>query len=183
MALKDLKSLIDNSLEAVFHRKEPSKEQLRAPLLKGIETATTQFQNGATRAANRWWKASNGVVALTVKLKGETFDINGVATNHFPEERFGDFMSAFKSAVEAGEFDAELANHGNGDAQVHIGKKRAAPGGGTRSYSEQSKLNIRVGGFRRGGMDDAAIRERLEGEGVEKALIDAAIARQPTKKA
>ncbi|WP_242152554.1 hypothetical protein [Sphingomonas sp. BAUL-RG-20F-R05-02] len=139
MALKDLVSLIDNKLSETFNRKEAKPEQLRAPLLKGIEQATKQFENGSTKAPGRWWKASNGVVALTVKLKGETFDINGVATNHFPEERFGDFMKAFKAAVDAGEFDAELKNHGNGDAQVHISKA----GGKRGPVSDEAKANMK----------------------------------------
>lgn len=122
MAFEGLKGFIDNSLEAVFHRKEASPEQLRRPLLKGIENAKTQYENGSTKAPNRWWKVSNGVVALTVKVKGDTFDINGVATNHMPAERFVEFLGKFKAAVEAGEFDAELKNKGNGDAEVHIGK-------------------------------------------------------------
>jgi Tfp pilus assembly protein PilN len=122
VAFEGLKGLIDNTLEAVFSRKEPDAQALRKPLLKGIEQAQTQFENGSTKAPGRWWRVSNGVVALTVKVKGDTFDINGVATNHMPQERFVEFLSKFKTAVEAGEFDAELKNHGNGDATVHIAK-------------------------------------------------------------
>lgn len=133
MALKDLLGLIDNKLSDVFHKPVWDKEAARKPLLKGIEQATTQFQNGSTKAPNRWWKASNGVVALTVKLQGEIFEINGVETNHFPEERFGDFMKAFKDAVDAGEFDTELKNHGHGDAKVHIGKAKSRGGKGSIS--------------------------------------------------
>lgn len=122
MTLEGLKGFIDNTLETVFNRKEPDALSLRKPLLKGIDNAKTQFENGSTKAPGRWWKVSNGVVALTVKVRGDTFDINGVATNHMPQERFTDFLGKFRTAVEAGEFDAELKNHGNGDAKVHIAK-------------------------------------------------------------
>ena len=147
MALKDLLSLFDPALEAVFHRKEAKPEELRAPLLKGIDQMEKQFLNGSTKAPNRWWKTSNGVVAVTVKLKGDTFDINGVATNHFPEERFKDFVSSFRSAVAGGDFDKELKNHGNGDAKVHIAK---APG--TRKpMSAETKEKQRVAALKRHG--------------------------------
>lgn len=124
MALKDMMSLIDNKLAEVFHRPAWSKEAARKPLLRGIDHAKRQFETGQTKAPNRWWKVSNGVVALTVKVKGDTFDINGVATNHMPEERFPEFLDKFKAAVEAGEFDDELKSKGNGDAEVHIAPAR-----------------------------------------------------------
>ena len=145
MALKDLLSLFDPALEAVFHRKEAKPEELRAPLLKGIDQMEKQFLNGSTKAPNRWWKTSNGVVAVTVKLKGDTFDINGVATNHFPEERFKDFVSSFRSAVTAGDFDKELKNHGNGDAKVDIGKGT----GKKRVVSEEARQKMRDAHARR----------------------------------
>ena len=127
MALKDtLASFFDNTgLAEVFSRKEADPAKLRKPLLKGIDNAKKQFENGQTKAPNRWWKVSNGVVALTVKVGGDTLDINGVATNHMPQERFVEFLGKFKAAAEAGEFDAELKNKGNGDAEVHVPKARA----------------------------------------------------------
>ncbi len=130
MGIKDtLFGLIDNiSLPEVFSRKPHDPAAARKPLLKGIENAKRQFENGQTKAPNRWWKVSNGVVALTVKVSGDTFDINGVATNHMPQERFPEFLDKFKSAVEAGEFDDELANKGNGSATVHIPKARKGTG-------------------------------------------------------
>lgn len=124
MSLKEtLVSFIDNTgLAERFSLKQPTMQALRKPLLKGIETTRQQFESGQTRGAGRWWTVSNGVVRLTVKVKGDTFDINGVATNHMPEERFLEFLDRFKQAVDAGEFDDELKNKGNGDAKVHIGK-------------------------------------------------------------
>jgi hypothetical protein len=131
MALKDtLTSFIDNTgLAEVFSRKAPDPVKARKPLLDGIARTREQFGNRATtvsKAPNKWWQVRNGVVALTVKVKGDTFDINGVATNHMPEERFEEFLTKFEQAVNAGEFDDELANKGNGDAQVHIGRARKA---------------------------------------------------------
>ena len=126
MSLTDkLFGIIDNvSLREVFHRKDTDLKSLRAPLLTGIERSRAQFGKGAT-GPNRWWSVNNGVVALTVKVRGDTFDINGVTTNHMPEDRFPEFLDHFRAAVDAGEFDAELISHGEGTAQVHIGKRRS----------------------------------------------------------
>lgn len=128
MAFKDtIKSFIDNTgLAEVFNKPAYDADKARKPLLKGIDNAKKQFENGSTKAPHRWWSVSNGVVALTVKVGGDTFDINGVATNHMPQERFVEFLTKFRTAVEAGEFDEELKAHGNGNAQVHIPKARKA---------------------------------------------------------
>ena len=131
MSVKNaLFGLIDNTgLAELFKRKPLDPTAARKPLLAGIENARKQFTQTprVLRAPHRWWKVNNGVVALTVKIKGDTFDINGVATNHMPEDRFEEFLTRFRQAVEAGEFDEELANKGNGDAKVLIPKadKRA----------------------------------------------------------
>lgn len=127
MALKDkLASFIDNTgLAEVFTRTPHDPEKARKPLLDGIARTRAQFaerQTKASKGPHKWWQLRNGVVALTVKVQGDTFDINGVATNHMPEERFEEFLNAFEKAVKAGEFDEELKNKGNGEAKVHIGK-------------------------------------------------------------
>ena len=132
MSIKSaLFSFIDNTgLAEVFQRKPHDAKAARKPLLAGIENARKQFTQTprVLKAPNRWWKVNNGVVALTVKLKGDTFGINGVATNHMPEDRFEEFLAQFRQSVEAGEFDEELANKGNGEAKVVIPKMEKAAG-------------------------------------------------------
>lgn len=117
-------------LAEIFQRKPHDSKAARKPLLTGIENARKQFTQTprVLKAPNRWWKVNNGVVALTVKIKRDTFEINGVATNHMPEDRFEEFLAQFRQAVEAGEFDDELANKGNGDAKVVIPKAEKPAG-------------------------------------------------------
>ena len=89
----------------------------RKPLLDGIRRAQEQFaaRRGDTgKATNRWWQIKNGVVALTVKVGGETLPINGAATNHLPVDRFEEFLTQFEQAVNEGEFDDELKAKGIG---------------------------------------------------------------------
>ena len=124
MALGELFGMIDNRLKEVFDRKGVDPAKARRPLLKGIERTAEQFRSGA-KGPNQWWRVKNGVVALTVKVAGDTFDINGVATNHMPEDRFLEFLDWMRDAVDAGTFDEELAHKGNGDAKVHIPKRNA----------------------------------------------------------
>jgi len=121
VALGDLIGIIDNKLKDVFERRAADPAKARKPLLKGIDRTLEQFNAGKT-GPNQWWRVKNGVVALTVKVQGDTFDINGVATNHMPEDRFVEFLGKMRDAVDAGAFDAELANKGNGDAKVRIPK-------------------------------------------------------------
>ena len=49
------------------------------------------------------------MVAFSPKLKGQPLVLNGVTTNHVSEGDCPAFMAAFRSAVEAGELDAEEA--------------------------------------------------------------------------
>jgi len=123
MALHDMLGMMDNRLKSVFDRKATDPARLRRPLLKGIERTREQHAAGRT-GPGQWWKARNGVVAFTAKLKGRTLDINGSATNHVSEEQFASFLDAFRAAVEAGEFDAELAHDGHGDATVAVPTRR-----------------------------------------------------------
>ena len=126
MALKDYLAIIDNGLKQLFDRKAEDPVKARRPLLRGIDRTLTQFKAGSTGAPTGWYRIKNGVVALTVKVGGDTLDINGSATNHLPAERFEAFLAAMRTAVDAGEFDAELANHGKGNAEVVIAKRKAA---------------------------------------------------------
>lgn len=126
MALKDYLSMIDNALKDVFERKAVDPTKARRPLLRGVDRAVAQFKAGSAGTPTGWYRLRNGVVALTVKVDGDTFAINGATTNHLPADKFEAFLQAMRAAVEAGEFDAELANHGKGDAKVTSPSRKAA---------------------------------------------------------
>ena len=126
MALKDYLAIIDNGLKQLFDRKAEDPVKARRPLLRGIDRTLTQFKAGSTGAPTGWYRIKNGVVALTVKVGGDTFTINGVATNHMPADRFEKFLELMRIEVDAGEFDAELANHGKGEVEVNIPKRKVS---------------------------------------------------------
>jgi hypothetical protein len=81
MALKDYLGVINNALKSVFDRKPVDPTKARRPLLRGIDRTLAQFKNGSKGTPSGWYQLKNGVVALTVKVAGDTFDINGVATS------------------------------------------------------------------------------------------------------
>ena len=126
MALKDYLGIIDNGLKHLFDRKTVDPAKARRPHLRGIDRTLAQFKAGSTGTPTGWYQLRNNVIALTVKIGGDTFTINGVATNHMPADRFEEFLGLMRAEVEAGEFDAELANHGKGEVEVNIPKHKAA---------------------------------------------------------
>lgn len=126
MALKNYLEIIDNGLKHLFERKAADPTKARRPLLRGIDRTLAQFKTGSAGTPTGWYRLKNGVVALTVKMAGDTFEINESATNHLPADRFEEFLGHMRAAVEAGAFDAELANKGEGDAAVELPKR--APG-------------------------------------------------------
>ena len=112
MALKDYLGIIDNGLKHLFDRKANDPAKARRPLIRGIDRTLTQFKTGSTGTPTGWYRLKNGVIALTVKVHGNTFNFNGVTTNHMPADRFEEFLTAMRAAVDDGEFDAKLAHKG-----------------------------------------------------------------------
>jgi hypothetical protein len=172
MSLKEaLLGFIDNvSLPAIFSRKAENLKELRQPLLKGISNAKRQFENGQTRAPHRWWKLNNDVVALTVKVSGNVFMINGVQTNHIPSDRFADFLDKFAAAVDAGDFDEELRHKGAGDAAVKIPKvKRAAAKPALKAKSATATAATTIGALAAPAPSEATAAPKLPAAKAAKA--------------
>ena len=170
----DLSKFIDNSLKSEFQAKPYTVDKDRAKLVARFSKAADQFPN--SKAPNKIWKLANGVVEVRVPLGSGALNINGSTTNYVPEGQFKGFITALIEATQAGEFDGALK------AIQTAPQAPQKASSGTRTFSEASKLNIRVGGFRRGGKSDAEIRKLLTEEGVEKAAIDAALAKKAAKK-
>ncbi|OAN51839.1 hypothetical protein [Sphingobium sp. TCM1] len=166
----DLSKFIDNSLKSEFEARPYDVTKDRSRLVGRLEAARAQFTtNGAVRGP-KLYTVKNGVVEFKVGVKGVDLTINKATVNYIPESQFEAFLTALIDAVNAGEFDIVFTASAAAPAATS-----AAPRA-KRNVSEASRLNIRVGGFRRGGKTDAEIRKQLADEGVEKAAIDAALA-------
>lgn len=123
--MKDYLGIIDNGLKQLFDRKAADPAKARRPLIRGLDRARAQFKADSSGTPTGWYQVKNGVVALTVKVGGDTFAINGVTTNHLPADRFEEFLAAMRAAVDTGAFDTELANHGKSAAEVEMPKRKA----------------------------------------------------------
>lgn len=165
----DLSKFIDNSLKAEFEAKPYDVSKDRAKLIKRFQAALTQFKAGQAKAPNKLWKLSNGVVEFKVPFGADALVIGGAKVNYIPEGQFPGFIDALIEATGSGEFDGAFKAVQAAPTATASAPKRE------RNVSEASRLNIRVGGFRRGGKTDAQIRKQLTEEGLDKAAIDAAI--------
>lgn len=115
MALKDMIALVDDKLADVFHTRKPDAAKLRAPVLKAIERTRSQFSQGDVVRGPKWFKSANGVVAFTPTLRGgHPLQVNGQTTVFIAADRFPEFLDHMQAAVQAGEFDGQLAAGGNG---------------------------------------------------------------------
>lgn len=125
MALKDILALVDDKLADVFHSTKPDPAKLRAPAIKRLDTAKTQFLATEPQRGRKIWRAKNNVVEVALP-----FALNGEATVYVPSERFPDFVDKLKAAVEAGELDAELvtAAEGGEAPAATSGRKRRGTG-------------------------------------------------------
>lgn len=170
MAKVDLSKFIDNSLKAEFDAKPYDVASDRSRLVGRFNTALAQFKSGGKVKGRKLFTNRNGVVEFKAAVKGVDLTIHGATINYIPEGQFEPFLKALIEATNAGEFDNVFTAGAAAPVKASGAPKRE------RNVSEASRLNIRVGGFRRGGKTDAEIRKQLTEEGVDKAAIDAAIA-------
>lgn len=142
--LADALKLVDDTLGTTFAKPAFDAEKARRPLIRGIEKTKTQFTEGKTKAPRRWWDVSNNVVAFSPTLEGQPLQINGKDILYIPTERFVEFLDTVRAAVEAGEFDDELKNGGQGDASVktpRAARAKKEPGSGS-GWSEERRARF-----------------------------------------
>ncbi len=169
--------LIDNTLGTHFHAPVYDAQKGRDKLVKLIDSAASQHKEGKTKVPNRAWTVgNNNSVAFAPKLSGNPVMIGGHDTNYVAAEHFPAFLAKLKAAVQAGDLDAEIEAALDGTAKPTTAGPTSSKGG-KRSYSEESLLNIKVGGYRRGANPKpwGEIKSLLTNEGYEAGKVDAAI--------
>jgi carbon monoxide dehydrogenase subunit G len=172
----DLSKYIDNDLAAEFNAPVYDPLKGRAKALAGVKRTMDQFlATKPSTAPNKWFTVKGAVVKFTAVLNGQAIGIDDEEIVYIPKEQFAAFLTDFSAAIDAGDFDDEIEAALTAKAGS-VAVSAAPKAKGTRVYSEASKLNIRVGGFRRGGMADDEIRAKLASEGVDKSTIDTALA-------
>lgn len=181
MAIDDLFKLHDASLASTFSQKpyDPTKD--RAALVKALDAAIEQFNNGRTKVPNRMWSVSNGVVEFKPKFKGKPIALSGTDTFYVPQERFEEAVGVVRKAVEFGELDEVFQSGGDktAPATAQSGVPKAA-----RAYDNVTKASFKINGMSRGAnpKSEKEIRAELLKEGFTKEDIDAAYKRRADKK-
>jgi len=120
MSIKDLVSGLEDRVDHLFTAAEPvAPATLREPVLRGIARAEDQWASPSPGLQPDWFSESNGSVAFTPTLpNGAPLTIDGLTTNFIPADRFADYLVNMRRAVEAGEFDAEIAAGAGGSPNV-----------------------------------------------------------------
>lgn len=119
MALKDIIELVDDKLEAVFHRKAPDAKKARKKAIKTIETARQQFASTDPVRGRKVWKVSNEVVSFA-----PGYVIAERSTSYVPAERFNEFLDKLEAAINAGELDEALLADEKAEAPAKVRKVR-----------------------------------------------------------
>lgn len=175
--MADWKSLIDPKLKAEFERQGPdprAAQRNRDRFIKSLDTAARQFGSTEPTKGKKMWKAANNVVEFSPKSGNGPVLLNGSETHYIPSERFPAFLEALKQSVSAGELDDALEASAGAEG-ASSGEKKPRK---ERKLGDQSKANIKLGGYRRGGMSDKDAKARLKEEGFSDEIIAAAFARK-----
>ncbi len=143
MALKDFLSLVDDKLRDAFHKVVPDHTKARMQLIKSIDKATKQFNEGKQpRGASKWWSAQNNVVEFTPNLNGKPISIGGKTKSYIPAERFPNALDHLRASVEAGELDGQLAKSNDTDATTPRKIREKGEGGSGKGWSPERRARF-----------------------------------------
>ncbi|MBD8699302.1 hypothetical protein IFT54_05665 [Sphingomonas sp. CFBP 13714] len=181
----DWKALIDKTLGTHFDAPVYDPAKGRAKLVKVIDKAAEQHKEGKTPPTRSWKLGSNRAISFAPTLNGNPVLLQGEPVSYVPAERFQDFLSGLKAAVQAGDLDDEIKaaiEESSAGGSVGGGKaaSRATAPKGTRTFSEASSLTIGVAAKRRAKSPPSFedIRAAYIEQGANAELLDAAIAKR-----
>jgi len=117
MSLKTIVDGIGETLANAVDTDTPDGADLRGPVLAAIDRAARQWADRDAQGA--WFSADNGSVAFSPTLdNGAPLTIDGQTRVFVPADRFADYLDAMRTAVERGEFDAEIKGGLTGSPNV-----------------------------------------------------------------
>ncbi len=124
----DWKALIDKTLGTHFDAPVYDPAKGRAKLVKVIDKAAEQHKEGKTPPTRSWKLGSNKAISFAPTLNGNPLLLQGEPVSYVPAERFQDFLSGLKAAVQAGDLDDEIkAAIEESSAAGSVGGGKAAP--------------------------------------------------------
>lgn len=116
-----LESIVNAAKSAVLDVVSPQSSDPisdRNDVLQDLHLAEKAWATDGVRSGT-WFVRDGEHVAFTPTTRnGATLTIGGQTTNFIPADRFADYLVAMRSAIEAGEFDREIAGALHGSANV-----------------------------------------------------------------
>jgi len=116
-----LESIVDAAKSALREVVSPQRSDPvadRKDVLQDLHLAEKAWATDGVRSGT-WFVRDGEHVAFTPTTRnGATLTISGQTTNFIPADRFADYLVNMRSAIEAGEFDREIAGALHGSANV-----------------------------------------------------------------
>ena len=143
MALKDILGLIDHKLKDVYHTIAYSPVKDRAAVAKRIDDTKSKYLATEAPRGKKDFSVANNVGEYRPMVPGAgPLLLAGRDVSYIPAERFADFLTGLKTAVEGGELDKELeAAHGDQKPTPPRGPRAARPSDG-KGWSEERRARF-----------------------------------------
>jgi hypothetical protein len=159
-----LESIVNAAKSAVLDVVSPQSSDPvsdRNDVLQDLHLAEKAWATDGVRSGT-WFVRDGEHVAFTPTTRnGATLTIGGQTTNFIPSDRFADYLVNMRSAIEAGEFDREIAGALHGSANV----------GGTAEVAIPAAREGRPQDVRKAQQDAALVREGRNPDGSLAAVV------------
>ncbi|MEG3162364.1 hypothetical protein U1763_17820 [Sphingomonas sp. LB2R24] len=118
MALESIVNAAKSAVLGVVSPQSSDPVSDRNDVLQDLHLAEKAWATDDVRSGT-WFVRDGEHVAFTPTARnGATLTIGGQTTNFIPVDRFADYLVNMRSAIEAGEFDREIAGARHGSANV-----------------------------------------------------------------
>lgn len=118
MALENIVNAAKSALKDVVSSPSAGPISDRDEVLQDLHLAEKAWATDGVHSGV-WFVRDGEHVAFTPTTRnGATLTIGGQTTNFIPADRFADYLVNMRAAIEAGEFDREIAGALHGSANV-----------------------------------------------------------------
>ena len=118
MALESIVNAAKSAVRDVVSPQSSDPVSDRDDVLQDLHLAEKAWATDGVRSGT-WFVRDGEHVAFTPTTRnGATLTIGGQTTSFIPADRFADYLVNMRSAIEAGEFDLEIAGALHGSANV-----------------------------------------------------------------
>lgn len=155
-----LESIVNAAKSAVLDVISPQSSDPvsdRNDVLQDLHLAEKAWATDGVRSGT-WFVRDGEHVAFTPTTRnGATLTIGGQTTNFIPADRFADYLVNMRSAIEAGEFDREIAGALHGSANVGGTAEVAIPAARDGSPEDMRQAQQDAGFAREGRNPDGSL--------------------------